>query len=167
MPAHAHTAPSQPAATRRAVLCHGDGRGAARRGFWAAVGGAARRGFWAAVGSPATRAVGIFVVAAAAVLFAFTTLSNWHHANCGSKFMTAFTTIGSPTCAYALAVLAALQDQLLGSDFEGMMRILQHPHSSVSGAFPRLFDLSLLVRLLLLLRRRRRRRSPSAPSGCA
>ena len=37
----------------------------------------------------------------------------------------------------ALAVLAALQDQLLGSDFEGMMRILQHPHSSVSGAFPR------------------------------
>ena len=41
----------------------------------------------------------------------------------------------------ALAVLAALQDQLLGSDFEGIMRILQHPYTHVSDAFPESSDL--------------------------
>ena len=41
----------------------------------------------------------------------------------------------------SLAVLSALQDQLLGSDFEGMMRILQHPHSLVSRTFPHPRDL--------------------------
>ena len=41
----------------------------------------------------------------------------------------------------ALALLAAMQTQLLGSDFEGMLRLLQHPQHCVERAYPTPADL--------------------------
>ena len=41
----------------------------------------------------------------------------------------------------ARALLSAMQTQLLGSDFEGMLRLLQHPQLCVARAYPTPADL--------------------------
>ena len=69
---------------------------------------AAQLGIWAVLGSREMRAIGVFIVVAVAAVVAYTFLANWHLHTCASDPYTAFTSMGSPTCAYVLAVLSGV-----------------------------------------------------------